>query len=288
MTLGIGKTAIVLDDQSDYAAQIACGIRLYGREPVTYYSSIEALKKFLKDQNCDLQTFLENCSAIICDNHFGENLSYGRPFLVDEVAPLVRQMPPEKRPLVICFAPSAKLTTEEINKLWGEGILYFSKIEECPLIGLAVRFSKELGRPLSRQELVGDILGFAPETQARENRELHNFCNALSEPLVGNSPEVGGEEKVVTFNDLLKIISQGLEEAYRSDPLSEFNQKLSIEVLLDKINYTQALSEAFPEGIPQESYLKIPLPEISVEKIRERFESLRRTNPEGNTRGKER
>lgn len=222
------KLAIVLDDQPDYATSIARGIRIFGGSDTKYYPTIEALEREIENRGISLRKILESSSAIVCDNNFDPSFSSsfrnkrGISFLRNEVAPLVTEIAPEERPLLICFAPSTKLESHQINELWLEGIVFFEKIEEAALIGFMLGVTKHLGKQINRDELLVEILGFPPEAQARNNRDLERFCTSLwaqyLEDLEGivfpgeNEEMVEGKSLNLPWEKILNIVSENLSE----------------------------------------------------------------------------
>lgn len=164
------KPALVLDDDRDWAAGIARGIRRFGGLPVTYFPSIEALYRHHEINYGDKQGLahvLEGYSVVVSDNNFetpnpehpGDGYTRGVNFLLQQVGPALESMPKENRPIVMCFAPSSmSVLCAYEQQMWDKyNIISFHKTWETAAVGLTVRIAREYGVLLSRESIISHI-----------------------------------------------------------------------------------------------------------------------------------
>jgi len=164
------KPAVVLDDDKDWAKNIARGIRRFGGLPVKYFSSIEAFYRHHKLDYGDQQGLarvLEGYSVVVSDNNFETpNPEYpddgeirGANFLLSQVGPALDNIPNENRPIVMCFAPSSMSVLQGYEKqMWEKyNIVSFHKTWETAAVGLTVRIAREYGVILSRSSIISNI-----------------------------------------------------------------------------------------------------------------------------------
>lgn len=156
------KPALILDDDSFWSATIGQCLRVIAGLPVIHFPTLETFEASFSGKRT-LAEELKRYSIVNCDNSFsgagGRKL--GEDFLTKEAGPAVLELPPEERPLLICFAPSTIGLVLRLEKdLWEEyGIVCFHKLTEAAALGLAARLAVEHGTKLNREAIVGKILG---------------------------------------------------------------------------------------------------------------------------------
>jgi len=229
------KPALMLDDSPGDVYRISRALRLFGGVDVKYFTSIPAWERSFGahfnptihgayDELCQKVAIeLKDYSSVVCDNNFEaagypDNGAQGLPYLTGVMSDSIKLLPPEERPLVICFAPSSsELVKGKQKELWEKhGIIAFDKFYEASFIGITARIAQEKGRGFSREQILHDIFGFNHEeiyddtAAAQFGRELR--CDYLENDELFGSPEIiAGPAIGMDWNVLTKELAQRLD-----------------------------------------------------------------------------
>lgn len=224
------KPAVVLDDDRNWATNIARGIRRFGGLPVKYFPSIES---FYRNHNIEygdkkgLAKVIGEYSTIVCDNNFeaaghekpNDGWIRGADFLLGPLGTAIESMPMKKRPLVMCFAPSSQAVIMQREKeMWDKfGIVSFHKTDETVAVGLAVRIAQEYGVSLSRKSIIADICRQSLDEQPYNSPKHDFFFNLRADhtdmdgSFDGESYEqVEGDARPLPWNEIMSSMANRL------------------------------------------------------------------------------
>jgi len=226
------KPAVILDDDRDWATNIARGVRRFGGLPVRYFASIEAFYRQHRITYGDKQGLaraLEEYSVVVSDNNFevprpereleADGEIRGADFLIGQVGPALKDIAEENRPIVMCFAPSSMSVLAGYEKeMWNEfGIVSFHKTWETAAVGLSVRIAKEYGVLLSREAVISAICKQDPKEDEYGSPKAEFFFNfradhtEFEEFSAEGHTQVEGDARPMEWEEIVASLAQRLD-----------------------------------------------------------------------------
>lgn len=254
------KPAVVLDDSPSIVTPIAHGLRVFAGVDVEHYFSIPAFeRKYGMDQieiNDHAGRYracadaLKQYSVLVCDNNFRDHEDPEHPydgwatgidFLRYTVGPALQLLPPEERPLIVCYAPSNRETIMGNRGVLEEnGIISFLKTQEDICVGLYVAIAHECGYAPNYHTFVTDVLGFTEEEMDRGQKGFNTlFDLAIDYDIY--STFLG--EKRDTVAGIARPVGWGVIE-------KELSKRLGLSEKGFERRIQELIQRNHPEGVP--------------------------------------
>lgn len=225
----MSKVALFIDDDIDFVVTMARSVRAFTKDTTTEHQA--TIEGFFRANGLDelysyqsggvtrqqleaVAKVLERNSCFCCDNNLegAGGCIRGLDFLIDIIAPAIKLLPEERRPTLICFAPSSEsLLKNSVEKLLALGIDSYHKINEAPIVGLALAINERYKCRLNRKIVLENILGLKLDDNDRDGPK-QRLCRDIWMEFLWFSGEsfqqVAGPPRPIDFDEVLEFFAK--------------------------------------------------------------------------------